>query len=110
MERLRITLQISYLVVIFLQLIGGLLTKQATRRRRKEPEEREMKEKAINYLKAPKMHLLLHCQSRSVIIICDYVNINPVIYQLHWLTCCQYSVIKLRNGKAKTECIAAEGI
>jgi len=69
-----------------------------------------MKEKAINDLKAQKMHLLLYCQSQSMIIIYDCVNINPVIYQLHWLTWCQYGTIKPGNSKAKTECIAAGGI
>lgn len=86
MKTFRVILQLSYLLVVFLQLIGGLLTKEATRTQRKEPEDREMKGKAINDLKAPKMHLLLYCKSQSMIIIYDCVNINPVIYQLHWLT------------------------
>lgn len=54
MKTLRITSQFSSLLVVFLQLIGGLFTKQTTRTQRKEPENREMKEKAINDLKAPK--------------------------------------------------------
>lgn len=85
-------------------------TKQATRTQRKEPEDREMKEKTINDLKAPKMHLLPYRHRQSMIIIYDCVNIKSVIYQLHWLTWCQYSIIKLRNSNAKTECIAAGGI
>jgi len=86
MKTWRITLQLYYLLEVFPQLIDGLFTKQAARTWRKEPEDREMKEKAINDLKAQKMHLLLYCQSQSMIIIYDCVNINPVIYQLHWLT------------------------
>jgi len=45
MKTLRIILQLSYLLVVFLQFIGGLSTKQATRTQRKVPEDREMKEK-----------------------------------------------------------------
>lgn len=69
-----------------------------------------MKEKAINDFKAPKMHLFLYCQSQSMVIIYDCVNINPVIYQLHWLRWCQYRIIKQRSTRAKTQCIAAGGI
>lgn len=86
MKTWKIILQLSYLLEIFLQLIDGLFTKQATRTWRKKPEDREMKEKAINDIKTQKMHLLLYSQSQSMIIMYDCVNINLVIYQLHWLT------------------------